>query len=308
MSFSEYRASIQDNMAHLAQLPNPLVMEQPMPVYYNVISEQPKLPTFSGKKGSSPTFQEYQLKLIALCREKFIHQALLPIGDELDDNVLMNAAPPTNQGGSVSAKPLNEANAEQKAAEQKAAANALARQKADNSVYNTIITSISGEAFAFASKNFPVNEETPSDAYLGQKLFQGLKERFGRTQSRENGKFYCGRKLGIQTIPGSDGRCGPKNGPQCKDCELADIPQKAPKEKKVKAPKVIDDEPKPSLIQIVSCYINSPPSTSNWLTNNVTPSLLIDECADSVSSRNKVIWELPSIIWIFPKLHQYTFG
>mmetsp|Transcript_9194 Transcript_9194/g.9265 ORF Transcript_9194/g.9265 Transcript_9194/m.9265 type:complete len:505 (+) Transcript_9194:80-1594(+) len=30
--------------------------------------------------------------------------------------------------------------------------------------------------------------------------------------------YYCGRRLGSRAIPGSDGRCGPQNGPQCRDC------------------------------------------------------------------------------------------
>eukprot|EP00042_Codosiga_hollandica_P036415 m.278341 g.278341 ORF g.278341 m.278341 type:complete len:363 (+) comp54885_c0_seq3:118-1206(+) len=30
--------------------------------------------------------------------------------------------------------------------------------------------------------------------------------------------FYCARMLGKLLIPGSDGRCGPNNGPQCPDC------------------------------------------------------------------------------------------
>ena len=30
--------------------------------------------------------------------------------------------------------------------------------------------------------------------------------------------YYCGRFLGVANIPGSDGRCGPTNGPQCADC------------------------------------------------------------------------------------------
>jgi ankyrin repeat protein len=30
--------------------------------------------------------------------------------------------------------------------------------------------------------------------------------------------YYCGRALGYDAIPGSDGRCGPNNGPQCDDC------------------------------------------------------------------------------------------
>mmetsp|Transcript_145493 Transcript_145493/g.464955 ORF Transcript_145493/g.464955 Transcript_145493/m.464955 type:complete len:185 (+) Transcript_145493:2277-2831(+) len=31
--------------------------------------------------------------------------------------------------------------------------------------------------------------------------------------------FYCGRNLGEAAIPGSDGRCGPSNGPQCSSCK-----------------------------------------------------------------------------------------
>jgi hypothetical protein len=30
--------------------------------------------------------------------------------------------------------------------------------------------------------------------------------------------LYCGRRLGCDLIPGSDGQCGPNNGPQCPDC------------------------------------------------------------------------------------------
>jgi len=30
--------------------------------------------------------------------------------------------------------------------------------------------------------------------------------------------YYCGRNMGVATIPGSDGRCGPSNGPQCPSC------------------------------------------------------------------------------------------
>ena len=32
-------------------------------------------------------------------------------------------------------------------------------------------------------------------------------------------KYYCGRKLGVNRIPGSDGHCGPNNGPQCPSCQ-----------------------------------------------------------------------------------------
>ena len=32
--------------------------------------------------------------------------------------------------------------------------------------------------------------------------------------------YYCGRNLGISLIPGSDGRCGFNDGPQCPDCKV----------------------------------------------------------------------------------------
>ncbi len=31
-------------------------------------------------------------------------------------------------------------------------------------------------------------------------------------------KYYCARRLGVALIPGSDGQCGPNNGPQCAEC------------------------------------------------------------------------------------------
>jgi hypothetical protein len=33
--------------------------------------------------------------------------------------------------------------------------------------------------------------------------------------------IYCGRRLGREQIPGSDGVCGPNNGPQCADCAFS---------------------------------------------------------------------------------------
>ena len=34
--------------------------------------------------------------------------------------------------------------------------------------------------------------------------------------------FYCSRWMGVDKIPGSDGQCGPNNGPQCSDCRGAE--------------------------------------------------------------------------------------
>ena len=49
----------------------------------------------------------------------------------------------------------------------------------------------------------PVNDEGASLARSGMLDWQTL---------------YCGRILGHHAIPGSDGRCGPDNGPQCGSC------------------------------------------------------------------------------------------
>lgn len=38
--------------------------------------------------------------------------------------------------------------------------------------------------------------------------------------------FYCGRNLGTDLIPGSNGRCGPGDGPQCPDCRASQDPSK----------------------------------------------------------------------------------
>lgn len=37
-------------------------------------------------------------------------------------------------------------------------------------------------------------------------------------QKRHRGNYYCGRQLGTEVIPNSDGRCGPIGGPSCPSC------------------------------------------------------------------------------------------
>ena len=97
------------------------------------------LPTFSGKKG---TYEDWKLCLIALSREKGFQEALQLI-------------PETHNG-----------------------AKTLAYAKADNILYNTILTSVTGEARLFVTQKFPVKEDTPADAYLGHKLYQAMKSKF----------------------------------------------------------------------------------------------------------------------------------
>ena len=116
----------------------------------NAATAMPKLPSFSGKKFSSPSFAEWQMRVIAQVREKGNQEALLPIAEGLN------------------------------------AARTLAYQKADNSVYNTIISNLSGEALLFASQRFPIRDDTPVDAHLGFNLYQALKAKFsGRLTEQE---------------------------------------------------------------------------------------------------------------------------
>lgn len=44
---------------------------------------------------------------------------------------------------------------------------------------------------------------------------EGAKVKRGTEETK---KWFCGRELGVRAIPGSDGRCGPSNGPQCPSC------------------------------------------------------------------------------------------
>ena len=62
----------------------------------------------------------------------------------------------------------------------------MAYYKADNSLYNIIISNLSGEALLFASQKFEVKEDTAQDAYLGHKLWQALKTKYsGRLTDQE---------------------------------------------------------------------------------------------------------------------------
>jgi len=45
---------------------------------------------------------------------------------------------------------------------------------------------------------------------------EGAHVAFGN--GRGASKYYCGRRLGKEAIPGSNGSCGPNNGPQCASC------------------------------------------------------------------------------------------
>ena len=61
----------------------------------------------------------------------------------------------------------------------------------------------------------PVLLCAPSSGTLND---EGAALKFG-TDSDCRTLYYCGRNLGRAAIPGSDGRCGPRNGPQCASCK-----------------------------------------------------------------------------------------
>ena len=68
---------------------------------------------------------------------------------------------------------------------------------------------------------------------------------------------YCGRLLGKDAIPGSDGQCGPNNGPQCADCKSGRFSDK--NLKKLKSRLLYDpnnDHPTNDLDEILMHYPN----------------------------------------------------
>ncbi len=98
-----------------------------------------KLPIYAGKPAEFPS---WLLKLISLIRDMGFQEALLPIPDGFG------------------------------------AVRTTAYFKADNSLYNTIITSLSGNAYLFAMQRFSVKEDTAADAYLGHQLYVAMKAKY----------------------------------------------------------------------------------------------------------------------------------
>jgi hypothetical protein len=58
-----------------------------------------------------------------------------------------------------------------------------------------------------------------------------------------SGTLYCGRRLGTAVIPGSDGQCGPGNGPQCPDCRAGPSAAAAPPAAAAAAEPVAPEQP-----------------------------------------------------------------
>ena len=67
-------------------------------------------------------------------------------------------------------------------------------------------------------------------ALLGELyLVQALMNRIGNLVKRgTTGLFYCGKYIGADRLPHSDGYCGPTNGPQCEDCRTFQIGVRCP--------------------------------------------------------------------------------
>ena len=63
----------------------------------------------------------------------------------------------------------------------------------------------------------------PSVTVSTSAAVQSNRAGFPMKRSGETGLWYCGRLLGCAVIPGSDGRCGPNNGPQCPDCKAGAV-------------------------------------------------------------------------------------
>ena len=66
----------------------------------------------------------------------------------------------------------------------------------------------------FEPKNEPKNEVSKEGCLVNR---AGVRISLGTTGLGED-LYYCGRNLGMDMIPDSDGFCGPNNGPQCPDC------------------------------------------------------------------------------------------
>ena len=82
-----------------------------------------------------------------------------------------------------------------------------------------------------------INKENTAPALAGSD--QVIVNRAGAPMKHGQGigayTLYCGRRLGVAVIPGSDGVCGPNNGPQCPDCSAAPPQPAAMKDPKVAA-------------------------------------------------------------------------
>jgi len=56
--------------------------------------------------------------------------------------------------------------------------------------------------------------------YINDQAVRGINDQGAHVKQGPDGHtWYCGRLLGRDAIPGSNGQCGPKDGPQCESCK-----------------------------------------------------------------------------------------
>jgi len=85
-------------------------------------------------------------------------------------------------------------------------------------------------------------------------------------RGRSSRILYCGRQLGVSNIPGSDGRCGPSNGPQCADC--ADVQRR-----EQSAQQATGDQTFEAAVESISVRTDCPEAKSESTTTAATSAL-----------------------------------
>mmetsp|Transcript_57193 Transcript_57193/g.100091 ORF Transcript_57193/g.100091 Transcript_57193/m.100091 type:complete len:387 (+) Transcript_57193:84-1244(+) len=93
-------------------------------------------------------------------------------------------------------------------------------QGAESAVYPIVLSLTTGKgADCFQSVLYlSLTMDALNEAGVPMRL--GQKDSKDSTQDGDS-TYYCGRNLGLDRIPGSDGVCGPVSGPQCEDCKKA---------------------------------------------------------------------------------------
>lgn len=66
--------------------------------------------------------------------------------------------------------------------------------------------------------NFADDENPPEGA-----AYNSLKPQIGRAKLGQNGKYYCGKRVPVNSCRCCNGSCGPDDGCNCSDCMKLDI-------------------------------------------------------------------------------------
>ena len=114
----------------------------------------PTLAQFSGKIGNGPGFAEFLVRLTVILREKDLHQATTNVMQPNEENIYRPI-------------PINSTSGITKEAYSK-----------DRSLSAILMNSLNGDAFAFATQKYPINEETKDEDFIGLRLWLGLKSKY----------------------------------------------------------------------------------------------------------------------------------